>query len=815
MTIISIPNNESYDHNNIGFIGSFCFLLGRDLLMKTNALTNLRCLHVNSLCTRFINKLIFMAKKFFRILTLTLLLLPFCVQSQDLSKYTVVDQFGYRSDSKKTAVLRDPQTGFDGAESFTPGGTYAVVNKNSGDHVLTGSPVVWNSGASDISSGDKAWWFDFSALTTPGTYYILDVTNNVRSFDFDIRDDVYTDVLKQAVRTFFYQRMGFEKNASFAGIGWADGASHIKNLQDKNARQYNKANDPTSELDVSGGWYDAGDYNKYTNWTANYVVDFMRAYRENPGAWGDDYNIPESGNKIPDILDEAKWGIDHLLRMQRSDGGMLSIVGVAHASPPSNSAGPSLYGTASTSATLNSAGAFALASKVFGERGLTEYSLKLKSSAIKAWDWADANPSVLFRNNDSASGTGGLGAGQQETDDYGRFVAKMEAAVFLFDITGDTKYRQYFDSNYTDVHLYAWTYATPFETSNQETLLHYTTLAEATPSVVNNIKAKYASAMNGEEVFGSIDANKDPYRAYLKDQDYTWGSNSTKASKGIIYVDMVHYNINTAKDDDAMNAAEDFVHYLHGVNPLNMVYLSNMYAYGADNGVNEFYHTWFSNGSAKWDRVGVSTYGPAPGFLTGGPNPGYDVDGCCATNSCGGSNALCNSENLTPPKGQPVQKAYKDFNTSWPLNSWSVTENSNGYQLNYIRLLSRFVPVIYDCSGTANGTATPDICGICSGGTTGVTPNTDESECGVVTSTAFEEQPEVEISPNPTEGLITIRNPRPGEYQVKVRNAVGMELITQGYEGNATLNISNQPAGVYMIIIQQQQNTLTRKIIKL
>ena len=38
-----------------------------------------------------------------------------------------------------------------------------------------------------------------------------------------------------------------------------------------------------------------------------------------------------------------------------------------------------------------------------------------------------------------------------------------------------------------------------------------------------------------------------------------------------------------------------------------------------------------------------------------------------------------------------AQKAYKDFNTSWPLNSWSVTENSNGYQVAYIRLLSKFV----------------------------------------------------------------------------------------------------------------------------
>jgi len=46
---------------------------------------------------------------------------------------------------------------------------------------------------------------------------------------------------------------------------------------------------------------------------------------------------------------------------------------------------------------------------------------------------------------------------------------------------------------------------------------------------------------------------------------------------------------------------------------------------------------------------------------------------------------------LTPPKGQPPMKSYRDFNISWPLNSWQVTENHNDYQVAYLRLLSKFV----------------------------------------------------------------------------------------------------------------------------
>ncbi|NHZ65813.1 glycoside hydrolase family 9 protein [Massilia genomosp. 1] len=107
---------------------------------------------------------------------------------------------------------------------------------------------------------------------------------------------------------------------------------------------------------------------------------------------------------------------------------------------------------------------------------------------------------------------------------------------------------------------------------------------------------------------------------------------------------------------------------------------------GASNPVDQFYHTWFVHGSAKWDSVKDSTYGPPPGLLVGGPNPGYHWE-----NACPAVHPLCGAQSPTPPTGQPPQKSYVDFNDSWPLNSWEVTENSNGYQSAYIRLLSRFV----------------------------------------------------------------------------------------------------------------------------
>jgi hypothetical protein len=452
---------------------------------------------------------------------------------------------------------------------------------------------------------------------------------------------------------------------------------------------FSAPNDAATERDVSGGWYDAGDLNKYTNWAAEYVVDLLRAYRERPEIWSDDYDLPESGNGVPDLLDEVKWGLDWLVKMQNDDGSLLSIVGLDSASPPSAADGPSRYGSPSTSATLSGASAFAFGAKVFGDLGGSHsaYAGDLATRAERAWQFADANPNVTFRNNDSANGSSGLGAGQQEVDDAGRRNKKLVAACHLFELTEDAVYRTYFDQTYTQTSFISSGYTYGWEEFLQEALLHYTTLPGATPAVVSDILDTYRAGVLGGDNLPAHRNAIDPYRAPL--QTYTWGSNSMKARVGLVLHSFVKYGLDGASEDEVLVAAESFLHYLHGVNPLGLVYLTNMGEFGAERSANEIFHTWFAHGSAMWDSAADSTYGPPPGFLAGGPNPSYDWDGCCP-NDCGAGNE-CGAAAPSPPEGQPPQKAYRDFNDGWPLNSWSVTENSNGYQSAYIRLLSKFV----------------------------------------------------------------------------------------------------------------------------
>lgn len=622
-------------------------------------------------------------------LLISLLSISHIANSQELSPYIVVDQFGYRPNSEKIAVIRNPEIGFDANESFTPGATYALVQAENDSIILTGEPISWQNGFIDTISGDQAWWFNFTEISTEGSYYVLDVEKNVRSFEFDIKEDVYNEILKQAIRTFFYQRVGYAKEPQFASEAWADGASHVGPLQDKNCRKWDRPNDPSTEKDVSGGWYDAGDFNKYTSWTSGYVISLLSTYSENPDVFTDDYNIPESGNGIPDIIDEAKWGVDHLLRLQFENGSVISVIGEHAASPPSSATGQSLWGDPSTSSTLSAASAYAYASKIFAIQGFNTYADSLRIAAEKAWDWAVANPNVLFYNNSENNGTQGLAAGQQETDDYGRFCLKMKAACYLFELTNDIEYKTFFEANYTDIHMMQWYFVFPFESENQSTLLHYASLPNASTAVSDNIKNVYNTGINRNYNFPYHDDEAEPYMSYMK--DYTWGSNTNKCGVGNIFYDAILHDINASRNADAERYAERYLHYIHGVNPLQMCYLSNMYAYGAENCVNEFYHSWFSDGSTLWDRVGSSTYGPAPGFLTGGANPSYNWDGCCPS-GCGsaGNNEKCFDVDITSGINQPPTKSYLDINNGWPVNSWSITENSCGYQSAYIKLLSKF-----------------------------------------------------------------------------------------------------------------------------
>lgn len=218
--------------------------------------------------------------------------------------------------------------------------------------------------------------------------------------------------------------------------------------------------------------------------------------------------------------------------------------------------------------------------------------------------------------------------------------------------------------------------------------LRYLKMDNVDKSIQSELKTKLNAAfVKSNDFAGAI--SKDGYRSFIK--DYNWGSNQYKSNYGVTFALWAKQNLDAVNSAKYKAASEEYLHYIHGVNPFGVVYLTNMKSYGATKSITSIYHGWFEDGNKKWDYVSDSTVGPAPGYLAGGPNSSYKWDACCDNNSCGGAanNAICLSETL--PVGEPNAKMYKDFNTSWPLNSWEITEPSDGYQVSYIRLLSHFV----------------------------------------------------------------------------------------------------------------------------
>ncbi len=601
-----------------------------------------------------------------------------------------VDQFGYRPNDEKIAILTDPQTGYNSADSYSPAPTIEVKNSSTYQVVYSGAPVAWSSGATHMQSGDKVWRFDFSTLTTPGIYHVADGNDgSIRSEDFEIKENIYDDVLKAAFKTFYYQRCGIAKAAPYAQTEYSDASCHA---QDATCRFVSDPINPALYKNMSGGWHDAGDYNKYVNFAYKPINDLLWSYEINPQAWAsDDMGIPESGNGLPDLLDEIKYELDWLTKMQDTDGGTFCVVGVrnyATASPPSADNAIRYYGPKTTSASLSTAASFAFAAKQFKKidnSTAQAYASLLENKAISAWQWAVANPADTYYNANI------IAAGEQEVSTYDRDMLKLTAAVYLYDITGDNTYKTYVESNYNTAHLMAWNFVYPFENVTQLSLLHYSHLKGVSSGVATNIKNAYRYSMdNSTDNFPALTSDLDAYRSHIKSENIVWGSNATKCNQGNLFQAYHHFNLNISKNLVAEKTISHFVHYMHGVNPNALTYLTNMAALGADRSVNTINHAWFTEGSTLWDDVRTSTYGPAPGFIPGGPNPSWSLDGCCPS-GCGSTlnNNLCVT--LSPPSGQPALKSYKDWNTGWPQNSWSVTENAIYYQSSYLFLLSSMV----------------------------------------------------------------------------------------------------------------------------
>jgi endoglucanase len=598
------------------------------------------------------------------------------VRSIRFDAHILVDQFGYPPRDPKVAVIRNPQSGYDSAQKFTPSPTYQVRRASDGAMVFSASPAQWSQGAVEASSGDTGWGFDFSSVEAPGAYFIYDVGNNVRSATFQIAPDVYRNVLKAATRMYFYQRSGFAKQRPFADACWVDDPAYIGPNQDIEAHDVTDRDNRSKVRNLSGGWFDAGDTSKYVTFAVEPVHQLLTAYQEAPAAFTDDFGIPESGNGIPDVLDEVKWETDWLKRMQYPDGSAALKVGDivdAPASPPSSDHNARFYVPSCSSATIAVAGMFAHASYVFGSiPALAGEAGELRARAKAAWKNYQG-----VANKQVHCDSGVVRAGNADWSEQDQNAEAVVAAIYLLAITDESGYADYVKAHYRELQPYHDIGWSRYKPQQGEALLFYTSLPHADSASRTAILADKSSDVGARNQIYGFDPGDDLYRAYMHPPQYHWGSNRTRANYGNSNLDVITYKIRGSGDLATFRTrALELLHYFHGVNPFGMVYLSNMYRYGATLSANQIYHTWYAHGT-RWGDARNSPCGPPPGYVPGGPNVNAVRDGV--------------PTNIVPPAGQPAQKSYRDWNAVWPDSSWAVSEPAIYYQSSYVKLLSKFV----------------------------------------------------------------------------------------------------------------------------
>ena len=274
-----------------------------------------------------------------------------------------VNQLGYRPASAKTAWLGQ-WLGFAGAADFhrLAGRPFQVCRyadgQAAGEPVFTGAIAAGGADETNNLTGESLCALDFSALCAPGRYCVV-VPGLGRSWPFDIDEAVYGDAFYHVARGLYHQRgtialgapctawvrpevrrpiyrSGFLPetdrfySADYARgtpaedrIGFRDGQGRPVSLSQFTMIQATATTEPFPGL-TGGGWHDAADFDRRVG-HYECVWDLLGAYEMFPSRFADgQWNIPESGNGIPDVLDEAAVQVDFFLRTQDAAGGVAS-----------------------------------------------------------------------------------------------------------------------------------------------------------------------------------------------------------------------------------------------------------------------------------------------------------------------------------------------------------------------------------------------------------------------------------------------------------------------------------------------------------
>lgn len=526
------------------------------------------------------------------------LIFPAHVLAQELTPDIRLNQLGFYPNAPKVAVIIN--------DSIS--NVFYITSTNLRDTVFTGKLTGENRSK---YSSLKTRIADFTQLTTMGTFVVC-IPKFGHSYVFDINNDVNKVAAVSALKGYFYQRASISLEEKFAGK-WRRSAGHPDTVVYIHPSAASNERPAGSKISTPGGWYDAGDYNKYIVNSGISMGTLFSAYEDFPDYFRQlNTNIPESGNGIPDILNEAIYNLRWMLTMQDpNDGGVYNKctnTAFDEFVMPGVTKTERFVVQKTTAATLDFAAVTAQASRI-----LTRYNANLPgladsclSASAKAWTWAVKNPDLAYNqslNNSKykpAITTGAYGD-RKFHDEW--FWAASELYI-------TTRNKRFYD---TLINHIKDTVVLP--TWADVGMLGYYSLLRFNKQLPglgkSNIEWMQGKVINlADEYISKVQGNAFKTVMGQSAKDFIWGSNAVAANQGILLINA--YKI--LSDKNYMDHALSNLDYLLGRNATGYCFVTGI---GSKSPM--FPHHRQSGADGITD--------PVPGLLVGGPNPGRQ-DGC-------------------------------------------------------------------------------------------------------------------------------------------------------------------------------------------
>lgn len=455
-------------------------------------------------------------------------------------------------------------------------------------------------------AGNFTWIADFSSYNKPGKY-TLKVSGVGTSYPFLIAPSVHRKVADASIKAFYFMRASIPLEEKYAGK-WHRAEGHPDDKVLIHSSAVSDGRPEGTVISSPRGWYDAGDYNKYIVNSGISTYTLLSLYEDFPVYVKTvNLNIPESGNKLPDLLNEALWNLRWMLTMQDSgDGGVyhkLTNAAFDKMEMPYMSTAPRYVVQKSTAATLDFAAVMAQASRIFKQfprelPGLSDSCLK---AATKAWEWAKLNPNILYNQN----ALNQKFTPKITTGDYGDRNVSDEfiwAASELFVTTQNDKYIK--DVNIIpDDHM-------PLPAWNQVRILGYYSILRNSNQLLNSgfkklPKLKQNLLAFADDLVKGADSTAYEAVMYKKRSNFIWGSNAVAANQGVVLIQA--YNL--SHDKKYLKYALANLDYILGRNGTGYSFVTG---YGSKTTMHPHHRPSVADGIID----------PVPGLLAGGPNPG-------------------------------------------------------------------------------------------------------------------------------------------------------------------------------------------------